>query len=272
MRYSPRAIARYQPEKILSTNNNSQVILCFDTITKNMVVLKILLKQNTPEPDFTLRMSTKRDSITVLDIIKDTSADVLILEHVKHGALFDYVVDRKIDILLAIRLINPILRIVDELHSMKYVHRDIKLENILLNEDQTVLTDYEFVTKVTKKLMISECGSPHYASPEVILSEEHDLYKSDIYSIGIVLYAILLQKLPFSFKTYDDLAIAVLADFPFPDRFNPKLRSIIEEMTNKKIELRPSIREIWKKLYEVYVVETITLHGDSYAMLKLHLL
>ena len=272
MRYSPRAIARYQPEKILSTNNDSQVLLCFDTVLKTKVVLKILSNQDTHEPEITKQFSDKQNSVTVLDIIDDVKAKVIVLEYVKQGALFDYVVEKDVDILLAIRLIAPILRIVEELHSLKYVHRDIKLENILLDGDQTILTDYEYTMKVTKELMVSGCGSPHYASPEVIFHEKHDLYKSDIYSIGIVFYAILFRKLPYVFESYDDLMHQIVQDMPFPKKAHPVLKSIIQEMTNKKADLRPNLRNVWKKLYELYVAESIETYGDSYGLLKLHLL
>lgn len=88
------------------------------------------------------------------------------------------------------------------------VHRDIKAENILLNEDMDhlKLIDYGF-SRITEpgKLMSTACGSPNYSAPEVLAKEKFDPLKADIWSAGILLFFMLCGKYPIMQVTYHSL-------------------------------------------------------------------
>lgn len=92
------------------------------------------------------------------------------------------------------------------MHSIGFAHRDIKCENVLLNGSRTMakLTDFGFARACydyqskTKLLSDTYCGSSAYVAPEVLKSQPYNPIKSDVWSIGILLYVLLNSKLPFN--------------------------------------------------------------------------
>lgn len=87
------------------------------------------------------------------------------------------------------------------MHSLGIVHRDLKLENLLLDQNQDlVITDFGFAIKTdSDALLLTSCGSPCYAGPELVVSEGYRGPPADIWSCGIILYAMTAGYLP-----YDD--------------------------------------------------------------------
>ncbi|KAI9351270.1 kinase-like domain-containing protein [Obelidium mucronatum] len=115
------------------------------------------------------------------------------------GELFEYIVRRNyLQEKDAIRFFAQIATGVSYLHSVGIVHRDLKLENILLDSDQNiVIADFGFASQATRNnsnLLDTSCGSPAYAAPELVLNDENH---ADIWSCGVILYSMLAGYLPF---------------------------------------------------------------------------
>ena len=121
------------------------------------------------------------------------------------GELFDYILaNRYLKEKDAQKLFAQLISGVDYLHKKHIVHRDLKLENLLLDKHRNIIiTDFGFANRFDKEqsdLMATSCGSPCYAAPELVVSE--GLYVGsavDIWSCGVILYAMLSGYLP-----YDD--------------------------------------------------------------------
>ncbi|KAF9195945.1 hypothetical protein BGZ49_002941, partial [Haplosporangium sp. Z 27] len=119
------------------------------------------------------------------------------------GELFDHILaHRYLKERDACRLFAQLMSGVHYLHSKHIVHRDLKLENLLLDRNRNIMiTDFGFANQFdssTRDLMSTSCGSPCYAAPELVISD--GLYVGtgvDIWSCGVILYAMLAGYLPF---------------------------------------------------------------------------
>lgn len=113
--------------------------------------------------------------------------------------LFDYLVARNFlpeDI--ALEFLRQIILGLEYLHSHGICHRDLKPENILLDGVNRIkIADFGFARWVRTDIADTSCGSPHYAAPEVVRGIQYDGRKADIWSLGVVLYALLAGYLPF---------------------------------------------------------------------------
>jgi len=111
-------------------------------------------------------------------------------------------------------LARQILEGVAHCHKLGVVHRDLKLENILIHADGTAkLADFGFAGffDVTGRTFLQEwCGSPPYAAPEIFLGRPYIGPEVDVWSFGVVLYAICTGALPFRTSNMDDLSSSVV--------------------------------------------------------------
>jgi serine/threonine-protein kinase GIN4 len=122
------------------------------------------------------------------------------LEYLQGGELFDLVTERqKLSEPEAVRIFSQILSGVSFCHLLGICHRDLKLENIILDKNVNAkIADFGMaIRQPTGRLLRTSCGSPHYAAPEVVSGNCYDGFKSDMWSCGVILFAILTGHLPF---------------------------------------------------------------------------
>ena len=122
------------------------------------------------------------------------------MEYAHNGELFDYIVKHKrIPELEACKIFQQIISGVDYIHSLNIVHRDLKPENLLLDENNNIkIVDFGLSNICTKQQMLgTACGSPCYAAPEMISGHKYAGDMIDIWSCGVILYALLCGFLPF---------------------------------------------------------------------------
>lgn len=137
------------------------------------------------------------------DVIETDKYIGIILEYASGGELFDHILaHRYLKEKDAAKLFAQLISGVWYIHQKKIVHRDLKLENLLLDRHRNVIiTDFGFANRFEHRsddLMQTSCGSPCYAAPELVISE--GLYVGsavDIWSCGVILYAMLAGYLPF---------------------------------------------------------------------------
>ena len=85
------------------------------------------------------------------------------------------------------------------LHSIKVIHRDIKLDNILLDSEKGVKICDFGVSKIIKKGQVikEQCGTPDYLAPEIIIDEGYEGFFVDVWSLGVIFYELISGKVPF---------------------------------------------------------------------------
>ncbi|KAG5190757.1 kinase-like domain-containing protein [Tribonema minus] len=146
--------------------------------------------------------------VRLFETVEGPKRTHLIMEACSGGNLCTYVKRRRrLEEAEARRLLDQILQAVEYLHVREIIHRDLKLENILLDEARNVkLVDFGFATSVAQGRRLHVfCGTPSYIAPEIIKRTDYAGKPVDIWSLGIVLYALLCGCFPFSGATYPDL-------------------------------------------------------------------
>ena len=141
--------------------------------------------------------------VRLYDVIETDKYIGIILEYASGGELFDHILaHRYLREKDACKLFSQLISGVWYIHQKKIVHRDLKLENLLLDRHRNVIiTDFGFANRFEHRsddLMQTSCGSPCYAAPELVISD--GLYVGsavDIWSCGVILYAMLAGYLPF---------------------------------------------------------------------------
>ena len=143
--------------------------------------------------------------VRLYDVIETDKYIGIVLEYASGGELFDHILaHRHLKEKDAARLFAQLISAVSYLHRKGIVHRDLKLENLLLDRNRNVqVTDFGFANNFEnayEDLMATSCGSPCYAAPELVVQEGNYVGTAvDVWSCGVILYAMLAGYLP-----YDD--------------------------------------------------------------------
>ncbi|KAJ3302415.1 hypothetical protein HDU76_005524 [Blyttiomyces sp. JEL0837] len=183
--------------------------------------------------------------------VYETARDLfLILEHVEGGELFDYLVKKgRLAESEALGFFQQIMFGVDFCHRHLICHRDLKPENLLLDKDLNVkVADFGMASlQVTGKMLETSCGSPHYASPEIIKGIKYDGPSADIWSCGVILYALLTGNLPFDDENIRRLLGKVKSGMYFiPEHVSPPARDLIKRMLVVDPDKRITMQELFK--------------------------
>ncbi|KAJ7166634.1 hypothetical protein C8R46DRAFT_1094937 [Mycena filopes] len=184
-----------------------------------------------------LRTLKHPNIVRLYDVIETDKYIGIIIEYASGGELFDHILaHRYLRERDASRLFSQLISGVWYIHQKKIVHRDLKLENLLLDRHRNVIiTDFGFANRFEHRaddLMQTSCGSPCYAAPELVISE--GLYVGsavDIWSCGVILYAMLagyIVNTPLAFPEYiSDEARGLLKMMLVPD---PRRRAGLKEV------------------------------------------
>ncbi|KAF9938350.1 hypothetical protein BGZ67_000255 [Mortierella alpina] len=172
--------------------------------------------------------------IRLYDVYETEKELFLVMEYVSGGELFEYLVNKgRLEEAEALRFFQQIIVGLAFCHKRKICHRDLKPENLLLDDRMNVkIADFGMASlQKSGRLLETSCGSPHYASPEVVTGLKYDGSSSDIWSCGIILYALLTGHLPFDDENIRQLLSKVKAGkFYMPMDISPGARDLISRM------------------------------------------
>ena len=144
------------------------------------------------------------------------------MEFCQNGELFDYIVShQRLHEKAAVRMYQQLISGIEYIHKSGICHRDLKPENLLLDYDKTLkIVDFglsNMYTAGSQDTLKTACCSPCYAAPEMIAGKKYIGLKSDIWSSGVVLYAMVCGFLPFEDPKTSNLYKKILAgDFKIP--------------------------------------------------------
>jgi serine/threonine-protein kinase HSL1, negative regulator of Swe1 kinase len=181
----------------------------------------------------------------------ETSGELyLILEYVEGGELFDYIADRKrLPASEALDLFQQLIGAMEYLQYLKIAHRDLKPENLLLDNKKVLkIADFGMAAWLgNEDLQKTACGSPHYASPEIIANKPYDGTISDIWSCGVILYALLTGRLPFDDEdTFALLQKVTTGKYVMPSDIDVRAQDLLKKMLEKDVSKRIKILDIKK--------------------------
>ncbi|XP_051739833.1 serine/threonine-protein kinase BRSK2 isoform X1 [Ctenopharyngodon idella] len=254
-------VGPYRLEKTLGKGQTGLVKLGVHCVTCQKVAIKIVNREKLSE---SVLMKVERE-IAILKLIEHPHVlklhDVyenkkylyLVLEHVSGGELFDYLVKKgRLTPKEARKFFRQIISALDFCHSHSICHRDLKPENLLLDEKNNIrIADFGMASlQVGDSLLETSCGSPHYACPEVIRGEKYDGRKADVWSCGVILFALLVGALPFDDDNLRNLLEKVkLGVFHMPHFIPPDcqnlLRGMIEVEAGKRLTLELIQKHTW---------------------------
>lgn len=186
--------------------------------------------------------------IELLDIIEGEKYIFLMMELMKGGELYEEIVkNRRLREEQAFSYFHQLLSALEYLHGCNMTHRDLKPENILLSEDKKTLKIIDFGLGrdfSTEELLKTPCGSPNYAPPEMLEGKYYDPRKADMWSLGVVLYAMLVGTLPFEDAQTDILYKKIIdCKYDIPQWLSDEAKDILNKMVTPA-ENRTSFNEI----------------------------
>lgn len=146
------------------------------------------------------------------------------------------------------KIFTQLVGAVTYIHGKSCVHRDLKLENVLLDKNENVkLVDFGFTREYDGKANYLQtfCGTVCYSAPEMLKGEKYAGEKVDVWSLGIILYALLKGELPFDEDDDATTKAKILKDEPtYPDTFPGTAKSLISKLLSKRPFHRPTLSDI----------------------------
>nr|CDS33501.1 long chain fatty acid coenzyme A ligase 5 [Hymenolepis microstoma] len=186
--------------------------------------------------------------IKLYQVISTPTDIFMIMEYVSGGELFDFIVKSgKISEKDARKFFQQIISGVDYCHRHKVVHRDLKPENLLLDANHNVkIADFGLSNIMQDgEFLRTSCGSPNYAAPEVISGKLYAGPEVDVWSCGVILYALLCGTLPFDEEHIPTLFKKIKAGyFHMPEWLGASVRDLLKKMLTVDPIKRISIDDI----------------------------
>ena len=200
-----------------------------------------------------------------------TSRRYLILEYVDGGELFHYI-SRNGRLLEqeAIRILRQMIAGLSYCHRFKICHRDLKPENILMDRHGNIkIVDFGMAAlQPANKWLTTSCGSPHYASPEVIQAQEYRGDRADIWSCGIILFAMLTGTLPFdSDGDHRDVCrLVIQGQYTLPNGLSSHAQDLIWRMLQYDPRKRIPMKKMWDHplLKRYQSLDALDANGNPY--------
>lgn len=234
-----------------------------------------------------MKLLDNRNVLKLYDVYESRNHLYLVTEYVANGELFEYLVNYgALPESVAVRIFYELVNGVFFLHNWGIVHRDLKLENILIDADMHLkIADFGMATlelvryadtedsgtsKIPTFLLETSCGSPHYAAPEVISSTPYNGLKSDMWSCGVIFYALVSGKLPFDDENVRKLLLKVKkGTFEMPLGLSPEAEELLNGLLCVDPEKRYDAEAVLKsnlfKKYNVGFFSLDKLQHDYYA-------
>lgn len=146
------------------------------------------------------------------------------------------------------KIFTQLVGAVTYVHNSSCVHRDLKLENILLDKNENVkLCDFGFTREYEGKASYLQtfCGTVCYSAPEMLKGEKYAGEKVDVWSLGVILYALLCGELPFDEDDDNETRTKILSTEPkWPEHLTPDSRSLLSVLLSKRPLIRPTLPDI----------------------------
>jgi serine/threonine protein kinase len=246
----------------LGSGSFASVWLAYHVITNFHVAIKIVNKETLNTPESMTRFNREINLLKKIDhpfisqlfeVFDDQGFFYLVMEMIENGTILDFVNKHgRLNEDKARRYFSQLISALDYLHNTLFIcHRDLKAENVLLDRNDNLrLIDFGLSNEFTRKTpnLFTACGSPAYAAPEMIQGFPYTK-ATDIWSSGILLYAMAAGKLPFDDQNLNALLYKVInSEVIYPPFFSPALIDLLKRLLIKNPDQRITMQKI-KELF-----------------------
>src|SRR3954467_8352215 len=265
---------RFRLDEKVGAGGMSSVYRAFDPTLERWVAIKLMHRDISTDPDQLERFRREARAVaslnhphvvTVIDAGEDEGAPYIVFEYVEGETLKDRIRRLgRLEVTEAVAYAIEIGRALMAAHQARMVHRDVKPQNVLIDmEGRAKVTDFGIARSLETEGLTATgrvLGTTDYVSPEQAMGEDVD-ERSDVYSLGVVLYEMLTGEAPFKADTQVAVAMKHVRD-PLPDvqRRRPEvsaaLAAVVERSTAKETQRRyATVTEVVHDLEEVLAIE-----------------
>ena len=248
---------RYEIIEKVGNGGMATVYKATDLVLKRYVAVKVLRDEFTTDEEFIKRFETEAQSaarlvhaniVSIFDVGVDNGIYYIVMELIQGKTLKEIIVEErgplpwKWSVNVAIQIASAL----EMAHRNNIIHRDIKPHNIIITEDGVAkVTDFGIAKAVSNSTITAfgtTIGSVHYFSPEHARGGYTDA-KSDIYSLGVVMYEMVTGKVPFDADTPVSVALKHMQEDPVPPiELNPHLPEAVNKIILKALKKDPMLR------------------------------
>ncbi|KAJ5948454.1 hypothetical protein N7454_001761 [Penicillium verhagenii] len=247
-----RSVGNYTLGRLIGKGSFGKVYLASHKLTNgSKVVLKSSSKEDT---NLAREIHHHRQFLhphiaRLYEVVVTESLVWLVLEYCPGDELYNYLLHHgPLPVDKVKRIFTQLVGAVAYVHSKSCVHRDLKLENILLDKQENVkLCDFGFTREYEGKSSYLQtfCGTICYSAPEMLKGEKYAGEKVDVWSLGIILYALLAGELPYDDDDDQVTKNRILSDEPiYNTKFPEDAKALINLLLSKRPLIRPSLEEI----------------------------
>ncbi len=247
---------RYEILELVGTGGMANVYKAKCSLLNRFVAIKVLKEEFSEDQEFLKRFGIESQAsaglshsniVSVHDVGVQDNIHYIVMEYVDGVTLKQYLAENgPLSVNEALDFSIQLVSALHHAHRKGIVHRDIKPQNIIVTKDNVLkVTDFGIAraaSSCTMKVDESGFGSAHYCSPEQASGRYTDA-KSDIYSLGVVMYEMLTGKLPFESDNSVSVAIKHIQEEPVaPREINPEIPETVEAVILKAMEKDQSER------------------------------
>jgi serine/threonine protein kinase len=243
--------------KVLGEGAFAIVRTAIHTVTEKHVAIKTYNKLQIIDKDIIKAIHREADLMKKIDspyvvkfieMIENTRNIHVVMEYAGRHSLKDYLATKegeKLKISELRQLLYNILLGLQAIHSIGIIHRDLKIENVVMNSiDTPKIVDFGFAREIGTQMGV--CGTLNYMAPELV--EKHSTKKqsdkTDVWAMGVIFYYTFLKKFPFVGQTETEMKKCILESEPDMGTIDALDQSLIKSMLRKDADLRPTCMQI----------------------------